>query len=154
MSLGPKKDAGNNFLPAIKYNAKEGTFICPTRTYEDGQWIPKERDVTKTFEAITDLQHMRIGWIKIQKGVAPDTVLVPVGTDPGDPPDRDFKLGIRLVMLMSEACGDDLREMLNTSTALWDAVSELHDKFLAGAPHHVGELPVVKLASMVVRPSS
>jgi hypothetical protein len=46
-----------------------------------------------------------------------------------------------------------LRELLNTSTALWDGVSELDDKFLEGAPDHIGQLPVVKLAGVIERPS-
>jgi hypothetical protein len=153
MGLGRKKDAGNNFLPVIKFNAKEGTLVCLDRAYEDGFWVPKERDITDTFEAVFDLEYVQIGWIKIQRGAAPDFVPVAIGTDPGEPPDNEYGLGVRLVMLMSEACGGGLRVLLNTSSSLWDGVSELHDKFENGAPDHSGELPVVRLSGVVERAS-
>ena len=150
MSLGKRRDAGN-FLPVIKYSAKEGTFVCVDRVCEAGQWANKERDVTKDFEAVIDLENTRIGFINFPKGAAPDTVLVPVGADFGDPPSEDHRQGVRLVMLMAEALGDDVRELLNTSVALWDGVDELHTDYKAQAADHPDELPVVRLADVIRR---
>jgi hypothetical protein len=150
MSLGPRKDVGS-FVLVIKYSAKDGKLSCLDRVCEGGQWINQERDVTKDFEAVIDLKNPRIGWINYPKGAAPDTVLVPVGADFGDPPSEDHRLGVRLVMLTAEAIGADVRVLLNTSSALWDGVDELHTKFIAQAADHPDELPVVRLAEVVKR---
>jgi hypothetical protein len=149
MGLGMKKDAAGSFIPAVKFNLKDGKVICLDRVYESGVWSNKDRDVTAIFEAIMDLENLQQGWIKIQPGAAPATALVPVGEDPGDEPGDGFKMGVRVLMLMSPQCGDDLRELLNTSSAMWDAISDLHDQYLEEAPKHPGELPVVRLVKFV-----
>ena len=144
MSLGKRK-SGNDFLPALKYDARVGQMILQDRVFVDGQWAPEQRVVTDNFRAVFDLENLQRGWIEFPKGGAPKTVLVPAGVDPGDPPSDEHKEGLRIVVKMDDVLGGDVRELMSTAVTLWNAVDDLHDKYLAGVDDHPGELPVVTL---------
>jgi hypothetical protein len=152
MSLGQKTDVAS-FIPAIKINAKEGTAVLLNRDYRDGQWGNVEVDVSEDFEAIIDMEHARVGWILINRGAPPDTVMVPVGADKGDPPSEAHREGVQVRMLMSEKIDGSPRELLNTSDAVWYAVSELHDAYEDGVADHPGQLPVVRIVGWTERPT-
>ena len=49
---------------------------------------------------------------------------------------------------MDDELGGDVRELMSTAVALWNAIDDLHDKYLAGVAAHPGALPVVTLASV------
>ena len=145
MSLGKRK-SGNDFLPPLKYDARVGQMVLQDRVFVDGRWEPEQRVIaTDKFRAVFDLENLQRGWIKFPKGAAPETVLVPAGVDPGDPPSDDHKEGLRIVVKMDDALGGDVRELMSTAVALWNATDDLHDKYLTGVADHPGELPVVTL---------
>jgi hypothetical protein len=148
MAIGKRK-SGGDFLPMLKYHARVGTMYLQDRVFENGHWENEQRDVTKEFRAAFDLKNMQRGWIKFPKGAAPETKLVPVGKDPGDPPDEGFKEGIRLLAKMDESLGGDVRELMSTAVALWNALDALHDAYLADTAKHPDALPVVDLADRV-----
>lgn len=145
MSLGKRK-SGNDFLPPLKYDARVGQMVLQDRVFVDGRWEPEQRVIaTDKFRAVFDLENLQRGWIKFPKGAAPETLLVPAGVDPGDAPSDDHKEGLRIVVKMADALGGDVRELMSTAVALWNAMDDLHDKYEAGVADHPGELPVVTL---------
>jgi hypothetical protein len=144
MAIG-KRRSGGSFLPALKYDARVGTLYVQDRVYENGRWESEQRDVTKTFRAAFDMENLQTGWIKFPKGAAPELRLVLIGKDYGEPPDDDFKEGLRVLVKMDESLGGDVRELMSTAVALWNAFDALHDAFLADTAKHHGALPVVDL---------
>ena len=147
MALGKRRDGGN-FLPIIKFDARVGTFYLQDRVHSDGTWQTEQRDVTDEFQAVFDLENLQRGWIRFPKGAAPDVTLVPAGEDPGDPPSDDHKEGVRVILKMADSLGGDVRELMSTARGLWNAVDTLHDRYLAAAASHPGELPVVTLGNV------
>jgi hypothetical protein len=148
MAIGKRK-SGGNFLPALKYDARVGTVYLQDRVYADGRWESEQRDVTKEFRAAFDMQNLQRGWINFPKGAPPQMHLVPIGQDPGDAPDDDYKEGLRVLVKMDASLGGDVRELMSTAVALWNALDALHDGYLADADKHPGALPVVDLDRVV-----
>ena len=144
MALGKRKDTGN-FLPIIKFDARVGHFYLQDRVHTTDGWQNQQRDVTSEFRAAFDLENLQRGWLLFPKGAAPQTVLVPAGEDPGDPPTDDHKEGFRCLLLMAKKLGGDIRELMSTARGLWDAIDRLHDQYLVVADKHPGEVPVVTL---------
>jgi len=145
MALGKRKTAANDYLPMLKFDARVGTFNLQNRVLENGKWTTEQRDVTDDFRAVFDLANLQRGWIRFSQRAAPDMAMVAAGEDPGDAPSPDHKEGIRLIVKMDGMLGGDVREFLSTSLAIWNSISELHDKYLDGVVEHVDELPVVDL---------
>jgi hypothetical protein len=143
MALGKRR--GGNFLPVIKFDARVGTFYLQDRVFVDGSWQNEQRDITSEFQAAFDLENLQRGWIRFPRGAPPEVTLMPAGEDPGDPPSDEHKEGIRLVLKMAKGLGGDVRELMSTAIGLWSAVDALHDRYLAAAFEHPGELPVVTL---------
>ena len=148
MAIGKRK-SGGNFLPALKYDARVGTVYLQDRVYENGRWENEQRDVTKEFRAAFDMQNLQRGRINFPKGAPPQMHLVPIGQDPGDAPDDDYKEGLRVLVKMDASLGGDVRELMSTAVALWNALDALHDGYLADADKHPGALPVVDLDRVV-----
>jgi hypothetical protein len=147
MAIGKRKSTGN-FLPVLKWDAKAGTFYLQDRVYAGGCWETEQRDVTPEFRAAIDVANLQLGWIKFPKASAPQTQLKPFGQDYGDPPDADYREGLRVLVKMDQSLGGDVRELLSTAAALWNAMDKLHDAYLAGVTEHPGALPVCDLASV------
>jgi hypothetical protein len=145
MALGKRKTSGNDYLPMLKFDARVGTFYLQDRVHENGRWQTEQRNITDDFRAVFDLENLQHGWIKFSQGAAPDMKMVAVGEDAGDAPSEDHKEGIRLIVKMDGMLGGDVREFLSTSLAVWNSISELHDKYLDGVAEHSFELPVVDL---------
>jgi hypothetical protein len=147
MGLGKRKTS-NDFLPTLKCDARAGTLYPQDRVYQDGKWQTEQRDITDSFRAVFDLANLQRGYIKFAQGIAPDVTMVPAGQDPGDPPSADHKEGLRLLVQMDRTLTGDVREFLSTAIAVWNSISELHDKYLEGAAENPGNLPVVDLVEM------
>jgi hypothetical protein len=148
MAIGKRK-SGSDFLPTLKYDARVGMFFLHDRIFEAGRWETEQRDVTDKFRAAFDMENLQRGWINFPKGAAPETHLVRIGEDYGDPPDGRFKEGIRVLVKMDESLGGDVRELMSTAVALWNALDALHDAYLADTAKHPDALPVVDLADKV-----
>ena len=74
-------------------------------------------------------------------------MLVPAGEDYGDAPDDDYNEGVRLIALLEGETA--AREMLGTSAAIWNALDDLHNDYLAECADHVGMVPVVEVVETV-----
>jgi hypothetical protein len=149
MSLG-KRRSGREFTPVIKFDARVGTFFLEDRERNSsGEWETHQHDVTQDFEAILDMANAEQGWVKLAKGVMPDCRMVAAGGDPGDPPGDEFKEGVRLYLQVSGKHAETgPREFISTALGVWDAVSDLHDKYMAGVAEHPAMLPVIALADV------
>lgn len=143
MSLGKRK-SGGDFLPVLKYDGRIGQFYLSDRAFSNGEWETVQTNIEKDdFCAIFDLKNAQTGWIHFPKGSAPETTLVPAGQDPGEAPSDRHKEGLRVVVKMDDALGGDVRELMSTAFGLWTAIDELHNKYLADAEDHPGQLPIV-----------
>jgi hypothetical protein len=143
MALGKRK-SGNEFLPSLKYDARYGRLCTQHRVMENGKWESEQRDVTDSFRAIFDMANLQKGWLDFPKGAPPVAVLVPAGAehDAGEPPNDNFKEGLRLLVKMNDG---EVREVLSTAVAFWNGIDALHNDYMAGVVDHPGELPIVIL---------
>jgi hypothetical protein len=147
MGLPRRKTGSLNFTPRANWDAKTGTAILYDRVRNDfGNWTNEPRDVTEGFAAIMDMPNTQVGYLLISSGSAPELAVVPLGQDYGDRPGDDWKEGVRLLLEMAgEHAETGARELLSTAVGFWEAVSDLHDAYLAGAADHPGMLPVVEI---------
>jgi hypothetical protein len=146
MAFGKRKSGGGEIMPILKYDARAGTLFTQDRVHRDGSWQTEQHDVTDGFRAVIDLANAQIGWILFPKGAAPEMVLFPAGVEIGEAPSSDHKEGVRLLAKLD---GEDVvRELLSTALALWNGMNALHDAYIAAAPDHAGEVPVVELADV------
>jgi len=148
MAIGKRK-SGGDFLPILKFNAKEGELRLVNRIFEGGEWSTRETDVTQSFKAIADMEGLMVGWIKFPANSAPQTQLVPAGEDYGEAPTKDYREGVRLIFKMSREIDGSTREFMSTAIGVWAAIDELHDAYEEAAPDHPGKLPIVRLAKVV-----
>jgi hypothetical protein len=143
MGIGRRK-SGNEILPSTKYDARYGGIHTQDRVMGNAGWETEQKDVTHDFRAIFDMPNLQKGWIDLPKGAPPVAVLVPVGAehDAGEPPNDNFKEGLRLLVKMDDGV---VRELLSTALAFWNGIDALHNAYIAGLVDHPGELPVVTL---------
>jgi hypothetical protein len=151
MSLGQRKSGGGSILPLLKFDARHGSLHLEHSVKGFNGWQREQTDVGSRFRAVFDLANVQVGWVKFPRGAAPLTVLVPVGQDPGEPPDDDYKDGFRLLALMDESLGGGVHEFMSTSVSAWNGVSALHDTYLAERDRHPGQLPLVGVKEIVER---
>jgi hypothetical protein len=152
MALG--KRSSKEFLPVMKFDARNGTFSLIERVQAvGGEWQSVASKIEpEDFRAIPALDDLEVGWLGFTTG-KPDVVMVAAGSDVparwGDPPSDHHKLGIRLLWKMASDLGGGIREMMGTSIGLWNGVDRLHDDYMAAAPDHPGQLPIVGVTEVV-----
>jgi hypothetical protein len=151
MAFGKRKGGGGNFLPLLKYDARNGSLYFEDRVQTSRGWEKQHTNVGTSFRGVLDLANAEVGWINFPRGAAPETVLVPVGHDIGTAPSDDHKQGFRVLVLVDKELDGSLREFMSTSAAVWNALSQLHDEYLAGIKARPGELPVVTLVKVTER---
>ena len=148
MGIGKRRDTPNIPL-RCNWDARSGKMNRHDREQDDvGEWTTNPVDITKTFEAIVDMENTEIGWIAFPPGGQPDFRMVPVGTDVGEPPSDNHKEGFRLQMKLVNGAGDDVREFASTSKVVWQSLDELHDAYLEGCAKQKGKLPIVGIAEV------
>ena len=74
--------------------------------------------------------------------------MVPPGEDPGEQPSTDHKEGFRLVVKMAEELGGDVRELMSTALAAWNAIDASYRVPQAGT-RASRNLPVVELFDVI-----
>lgn len=145
MAFGKRK-GGGDFLPLLKYDARNGSLYLEDRVQTSRGWEKEHTDVGTSFKGVFDLANAEVGWIAFPRGAAPETQLVPAGDDIGPAPTEDHKQGFRVLVLVDRDLGGTLREFMSTSAAAWNGLSALHDEYLAAK--RPGELPVVILVGV------
>jgi len=152
MGFGKRKSGGGgNFLPLLKFDARNGSLHTETRVQTFNGWEKEQTDVGSRFCAVFDLANAQVGWLKFPRGSAPETALVPVGQNAGEAPDADFKEGFRILVVLDESLGGGVHEFMSTSVSTWNGVSALHDAYLAAVAKHPGKLPLVSMSETVER---
>src|SRR5215204_7061229 len=139
MGFGLNLNAGGDYLPVLKYDARAGRLFRMDRDEVTGEQDPV--DITEAFEAAVDFAHGEAGWCWFQAGQAPDFVMVPIGEALPPQPTKNHKQGVRLrLLLSSKAAGgkERLRELATTARSALAGLSALHDSWEAG---HVVEAP-------------
>ncbi len=149
MALGLSSGSGGNgdIIPHVKYDARAGRISRPDRKEVGGQFVSESTDITQNFRAVMDLDNLEVGWFHFAAGVAPISVLVPIGHPMPPKPTADFKQGLRIMLKLDGNCGGDVREMTGASGAFVRGFDALHDAYLANKAANPGKLPVVRLAS-------
>jgi len=143
MAIGRRKTDGDRRL---NWDFGIGKFVLEDRTRDTG-WENQQQNVENDkFRAVIDLVNIERGWIAYLKGVGLDTKLVRLGQDYGDQPSDKHREGLRFIAKMDESLGGDVRELITTSQAIWNAIDKLRDAYLAGVAKHEGCLPAVDVA--------
>jgi hypothetical protein len=148
MAFGKRKGGSGDFLPLLKYDARNGSLYLEARVHTVRGWEKEQTNVGSSFRGVFDLANAEVGWIRFPRGQAPETALVPAGQDMGTAPSDDFKQGFRVLVLVDKDLGDGVHEFMSTSGAAWNALSALHDEYLAELGKHLGELPNVALTKV------
>src|SRR5215207_5188030 len=99
MGFGLNLNAGGDYLPVLKYDARAGRLFRMDRDEVTGEQDPV--DITEAFEAAVDFAHGEAGWCWFQAGQAPDFVMVPIGEALPPQPTKNHKQGVRLRLLLS-----------------------------------------------------
>ena len=149
MGFGLNLNAGGDYLPVLKYDARAGRLFRMDRDEVTGEQDPV--DITEAFEAAVDFAHGEAGWCWFQAGQAPDFVMVPIGEALPPQPTKNHKQGVRLrLLLSSKAAGgkERLRELATTARSALAGLSALHDSWEAGHEANPGKVVVVRLASV------
>ena len=145
MALGfaeTTSSGGGDFLPIVKYSAKDGSFVRQDRHQApDGTWEKSETEMDTPIKVVMDLDTIEVGFIAFTTS-GPDFRMVQVGQPMPQQPSPDHKEGFR-VRLYNKEIG--LREMSSSSKIVRNQMNDLHDAFLAGKADNPGKLPVVEI---------
>jgi hypothetical protein len=136
---------GGDFLPIIKYDARAGRIFRVDRVDVGGQFTSEPVDITSSFKAIVDFEHIETGWADFATGGAPDFRLVPLGTELPARPSERHKNGIRFMLKLSKDCAGDkpIREIAGTAKAFLSGVEKVFDEYDAQRAQNPGKLPVI-----------
>jgi len=146
LGLSMGGSAGNgDIIPHVKYDARAGRISRPDRKDVGGTFVTEATDITNNFVAVMDLANLEVGWFHFAAGVAPVSVLVPLGAALPPKPTPDFKQGVRMMLKLGKDCGGDVRELTGASASFVRGIDALHDAYMAGQGANPGKLPIVKL---------
>jgi hypothetical protein len=141
---------GGDIVPFVKYDARAGRFFRNDRTETNGAYSNNPVDITSTFKAVMDLEHIEVGYLKFAAGSAPEYLLVKLGDPmPQKPGDAKWKQGARVMMKLHQSCGGDIRETTSNAAAFLKGIDELHTAYEAGKAANPGKLPIVVLKTTI-----
>lgn len=133
---------GGDFLPIVKYSAKDGSFVRQDRHQApDGTWEKSETEMETPIKVVMDIDAIEVGYIAFTT-TGPDFRMVQVGEPMPQQPTPDHKEGFRIRLYNKEI---GLREMSSSSKIVRNQMNDLHDAFLAGKADNPGKLPVVEI---------
>ena len=129
--------SGGDFLPAIKFNAK------------DGQWFIRQDDDWAGLDdfkaAVFDLENITTGYLG-WGGNGPDFRPDPSITEVGPAPEGEYKRAFKVNLYSKKAGG--VREMMCDSKIVGTSMRELYAEFeeAAKSEEAQGKVPVLKIA--------
>ena len=145
MALGfteTSSSGGGDFLPIMKFSAKDGSFVRQDRHQgADGHWEKSETEMDLPFKVVMDMDAIEVGFIAFTT-TGPDFRLVKVGEPMPIKPSDEHKEGFRIRMYNKEI---GLREMSSSSKIVRNQMNDLHDAYLAGKADNPGKVPVVEI---------
>jgi len=145
------------FLPSIRFNAREGVFSRVDRSLDaDGKWaneLVNINDALASEGALFDITNIQLGWLRFEGQV--DIVTQHHSLGPIPQPSDFHKEGIKLELwLPKSTCeGSPLREFSHTAAGVKNAINDLHTAWERGTEglgdeeREAGEVvPLVKVA--------
>jgi len=145
MALGfteTSSSGGGDFLPIMKFSAKDGSFVRQDRHQgADGHWEKSETEMDLPFKVVMDMDAIEVGFIAFTT-TGPDFRFVKVGEPMPVKPSDEHKEGFRIRMYNKEI---GLREMSSSSKIVRNQMNDLHDAYLAGKADNPGKVPVVEI---------
>ena len=145
MALGfteTTSSGGGDFLPIIKFSAKDGSFVRQDRHQgADGHWEKSETEMDLPFKVVMDMDAIEVGFIAFTT-TGPDFRFVKVGEPMPVKPSDEHKEGFRIRMYNKEI---GLREMSSSSKIVRNQMNDLHDAYLAGKADNPGKVPVIEI---------
>jgi len=149
MSIGKRKTSGGgDFLPRFKIDGRTAAMSTEDRVQEDGNWTSKSQNIPYgKFRAIIDMANIERGYADFT-GRKPDMAFFPLGEDIGEPPGKNHKEGLRVLLQMSTSLGGGVRELISTAIGVYNAFDKLHDDYEKGLVDHPGCLPIVECAGI------
>lgn len=145
LGLNTENTEGGDFTPICKYDARAGRLFRVDRQQVGGQWETNNVEITDSFQAIFDMDHIEVGWALFASGVAPSFTMVPIGVTLPPRPSEQHKQTFRLNMKLGKSCGGDVREMASQAKVVIGAMDGLHTAYEAAQAANPGKLPVVAL---------
>jgi hypothetical protein len=144
MSIGKRKTSGGDFLPRFKIDGRSAAMSMEDRVKEDGEWTSKSQNVPYgKFRAIIDIANIERGYVDFTSR-KPDMKFFRLGEDIGDPPSKNHKEGLRVLLQMSTSLGGGVRELISTAIGVYNAFDKLHDNYEKGLVDHPDCLPIVE----------
>jgi len=145
MALGfteTTSSGGGDFLPIMKFSAKDGSFVRQDRHQgADGHWEKSETEMDLPFKVVMDMDAIEVGFIAFTT-TGPDFRFVKVGEPMPVKPSDEHKEGFRIRMYNKEI---GLREMSSSSKIVRNQMNDLHDSYLAGKADNPGKVPVIEI---------
>jgi len=145
MALGfteTTSSGGGDFLPIMKFSAKDGSFVRQDRHQgADGHWEKSETEMDLPFKVVMDMDAIEVGFIAFTT-TGPDFRFVKVGEPMPVKPSDEHKEGFRIRMYNKEI---GLREMSSSSKIVRNQMNNLHDAYLAGKADNPGKVPVIEI---------
>lgn len=145
MALGfteTTSSGGGDFLPIMKFSAKDGSFVRQDRHQgADGHWEKSETEMELPFKVVMDMDAIEVGFIAFTQ-TGPDFRFVQVGEPLPVKPSDEHKEGFRVRMFNKEI---GLREMSSSSKIVRNQMNDLHDAYLAGKADNPGKVPVIEI---------
>jgi len=137
MALSGLSTTSTEFMPTIRFNAREGVFSRADRVLgADGTFTTVLAPINEPLAqegSLIDVANIEIGWIRFEGAVDITTQHHSVGL-PGPQPTSLHKEGIRLELWLPKAVaeGAQLREWTHTAAGVKNAVNELHTTWEGG----------------------
>lgn len=145
MALGFQEttsSGGGDFLPIMKFSAKDGSFVRQDRHQgADGHWEKSETEMELPFKVVMDMDAIEVGFIAFTT-TGPDFRFVQVGEPMPVKPSDEHKEGFRVKMFNKEI---GLREMSSSSKIVRNQMNDLHDAYIAGKADNPGKVPVIEI---------
>ena len=134
--MGLNLGGGGDFVPHIRWNAQLG-----------GKWQKSAEDGPVDFEfsqAICNLPGLMTGWLRVEKGEAPDWKGDYNLEQESPRPSPEHNRGIKVLFMFGKKFGDGPeRELCASAKGLLMGIEDLFDKFEAEAGANPGKCPVV-----------
>jgi hypothetical protein len=125
-------------LRSVRYNAMG---------VRGGIWSDRDHDDI-AFVALSDLEHIRTGWLLFETGLPPDLHWDASLGQPGPRPGKGHKRGLCLRLFFPEA-GIGLRELTTNNAGVCAAIDKIYSEFEFAPERAQGLVPLVECTDVI-----
>jgi hypothetical protein len=156
LGIATTSEVTGDILPRIEYDAKAGRAFRVDRTQDSNEeWITYRPEMPLPLTFLMDLEHIEVGWIKLDKVAGVDFKMVYIDGDMGPRPpgvnDKGqplYKQGFR-VKVYSQKLFGGVRVWAHTAKCVIQQIDMLHNQFMAALAQNAGKVPVVTIVSVM-----